>query len=189
MDVFYAIDAFLKALPPHAAPEAQGAAENAVVKAGIIPFIRRPATSIYVMRPRGVHPELGSPPFQLAKGTRMTQVMCEWVDMEKGDIADACAEPLPATALREGIEELGLVLDNIKEWWDMGTHTFASASTGKPKWLRLFAAEMHEPENFLPMEQVAPTTAERRWMRVEEFMRDGRADQRGMVAALEKLAD
>lgn len=168
-------------LAAHPVADVPGA--ERVVKAGILPFVRAEGR-FAVMKPVAKRPELGLPPFQIAKGTRMRREAGGWVDMREGEQADALSEPLAATALREGIEELGLVLPAITALTDLGTVGFASASTGKSKLMRLFAAEAAGREAIAG--EAAPTTAERAWLTAEEFRAQGRADHR---AALERARD
>ena len=92
-------------------------------------------------------------------------------------------ESLAATALREGIEELGLKLKNIKELFDLGPYGFSSATTGKSKEMWLFAAEMAQ-DDF--SDEVAETTADRTWLTMPEFNVAGREDHRYILRDIEK---
>ena len=91
-------------------------------------------------------------------------------------------ESLAETALREGIEELGLRLKNIKQLLDVGPYRFSSATTGKSKEMWLFAAEMASGDFSA---DVAPTTAERVWLSLEEFDIAGREDHRYILRDIE----
>ncbi len=167
--------------------------ETSIHKAGIIPVL--PAATIenwqlYVMCPRAERPELGPPPFQLCKGTRMTWENGYWRDLTPEEVAGEDAEPLAATALREGIEEIGLKLTNITSLADMGVHAFTSASTAKTKWLQLFVAYVADEADFLPDTEIMPTTDKRGWMRFGDFLRYGRVDHIVCVeSVLERLQD
>lgn len=166
-----AMDAWLmeNAITPLPAPMRE---EN-VTKAGLLPFIRRTQTEqwkLLLMRPRADKPALGPPLLQLCKGTRMQRFHGTWQDI-KGDILPADSadpEPLSRTALREGLEELGLPVSGITRLFDAGTHAFTSASSSKPKYLRLFLAEVTEENGLLPAAGIAATTAERAWLSLQE---------------------
>ncbi len=151
------------------------------VKAGLLPFIpagEPEAWSFLVMRPRGKHPELGAPPLQLCKGTRMGLKRSRWRDLETGfKHRDFKAiEPLEVAALREAVEELGIVIERLVRMFDAGDVAFTSAKTGRPKHMRLFAAEIQGKDGLLPAEHVARFTQERRWVTAEEFACEGRED-------------
>lgn len=156
-------------------------------KAGVVPFIRSKPYQFYVMKPRGTVPELGAPPFQLCKGTRQHHVSSlGWRDIKEGaEMADQY-ETLGETALREGIEELGLDIENITRLFDLGDYGFASATTGRGKQMWLFAAEVANKENFLSSEHIAATTEERNWLTVDQFTIVGREDHRYILADIER---
>jgi hypothetical protein len=156
------------------------------IKAGVVPFIATPAGyRYYMMKPAARRRELDLPPFQLGKGTRM---YCPdgqgWRDMrDKG--AETHCETLLQTGLREGIEELGLRLTNICTLYDAGPYRFASASSGKPKHMWLYAAHVHSPDDFLPASQIESSTADRSWLSLNEFMANGRVDQQYILRDIE----
>lgn len=151
-----------------------------------MPFVRdEDGFRFYGMKPRSTAPELGIPPFQVCKGTRMHRVPgVGWCDMRQGMHA-ADMETLIETALREGIEELGLELENIAGIYDMGAFGFSSATTGKPKQMWLFAAEMMDENDFLHDREVALTTEDRRWFTAQEFAAHGREDHRYILKEME----
>lgn len=164
---------------------ADDAAHSPLSKAGILPFLYENGRFTFCfMQPQAKRPELGLPPWQICKGTRM--VMDEqhgiWRDMEKEEGAEVVAhrlqaEELGATALREGQEELGLIPRAIARLFDLGAFDFTSASTGKTKQLWLFGAMVPDADSsLLPMPLVAPTTAARRWYSADEFASLGRGD-------------
>jgi hypothetical protein len=161
--------------------------EGIYTKAGVIPFFKQDGKfSYYFMRPQTKMPELGEPPFQLCKGTRMHHVeKMGWRDVKEPVAPDAKLETLPVTALREGIEELGLKLGNIQQLLDAGPYGFSSATTGKSKTMWLFAAEMKAIEDFLPAREIASSTAERSWMNAAEFNVVGRQDHRYILADID----
>jgi hypothetical protein len=154
-------------------------------KAGIIPYLPGSHKRYYVMKPVASKPDLGLPEFQLCKGTRMYKAASGWADM-RGAIPDhSILEPLAATALREGIEELGLVLSNIVGLKSLGEYSFQSATSSKPKTMFLFAAGMKNEYDFLASSAVAATTAERAWLTLEEFKKLGRPDHYHVLSQIE----
>jgi hypothetical protein len=164
----------------------QGAAGDAYRKAGVIPYIRDDGLLFYVMKPRATRPDLGVPLFQLCKGTRMHHVPgVGWRDLRDSELG-AHKETLAETALREGIEELGLKLENIKQLLDMGPYSFASATTGREKQMWLFAAEMKDTEDFLPDSQIATTTSARQWLDTAQFEVVGRGDHHYILRDIEQ---
>lgn len=135
-----------------------------ITKAAILPVARDATTGkwrVYLMRPRGEKPELGAPPLQMAKGTRMWLGPHGWVDMRSEVPADALLEPLSETALREGEEELGLVKANVVLLKDCGIQIFRSATTGEEKPLAMFTCTL---KNLDLWDKPAETTAESRWV-------------------------
>jgi len=154
------------------------------LKIGLLPFIRRAGLSYYVMKPKASHEELASPEFQICKGTRMRCDGGVWRDMKEGEALqpDTKIEALIETALREGREELGINLSNIICLFEIGAYNFTSASTGCSKQMWMFAAEVIDASDFLPAEEVAETTAQRGWVRAEEFASIGRFDHKPILA-------
>ncbi len=158
------------------------APEGLLNKAGLLPFVRagvdRRNWRFLTMRPRGEHPELGPPPLQICKGTRMGKTGGKWRDLPKSaDVSHYSEiESLPCTAMREGIEELGVMLEAMHPLYDAGPVTFTSAKSGDAKYMHLLLAEMQDEQALLPMEQVDATTAERRWVDLSGFAQVGRAD-------------
>jgi hypothetical protein len=153
-----------------------------VTKIGILPFLAAPDWRVMLMKPHAEAKHLGEPAFQIAKGTRRIHINDGWCDMREEDLhyADECFwEPLLATALREGEEEIGLKAGNIRKVYDMGGFTFISASRKVVKPLHMFAAELDNPHDFLPFEA---TTSEAKWMTLEEFTPIGRPDHVTIVA-------
>lgn len=146
--------------------------ERIVLKAGIVPFLRNPLR-FYLMKPVAQHTGLPPPKFQICKGTRMMKVGGIWQDIASPPATTVEMESLEETALREGIEELGLVPGNILKLFDLGAYAFASTKSGHEKQMYLFAAEMAS-EDF--SNDVAATTAARVWLELEEFAIVGRDD-------------
>ncbi len=156
-------------------------------KAGVLPFVREGGFSYFFMKPVSTSPDLGEPPFQICKGTRQYQMPDgTWQDIRDGIGQHAdMKETLAATALREGIEELGLKLDNIHQLMDMGAFNFSSATTGKTKYMWLFAAEIRQPDNFLSAAETTPSTQERKWLNCADFGVVGRKDHLYILKAIE----
>lgn len=154
-------------------------------KAGIIPFLPNPLR-YQVMVPVASKPDLGLPDFQLCKGTRMMKKDGRWVDM-RGDVPDDVRrEPLAHTALREGIEELGIILDNIKRSFPLGEFRFISATSRTEVTLWLMAAEMKDEHEMLSDAHVAKYTTARAWQSLQEFARLGRVDHAHILGLVEE---
>lgn len=162
------IQAFLQINPPKKGFLAS--ADDIIYhKAGIIPFRDIGGVRHYVvMKPVAKRLDLGEPEFQLCKGTRMYFEDGTWQDMKKPVLHEQM-EPLVETALREGIEELGIILDNIDSIIDVGPYTFTSATTGKEKTSWMFAASIKDTEAFLPLADIAGTTSERNTVTLLDF--------------------
>ena len=167
-------------------PESAG--DEAITKAGVVPYICDDGEFYYyVMCPRAQRPELGDPLFQFGKGTRMYHSEVGWRDMRHmASENPANKENLALTALREGIEELGLRLENIVGLQDMGNYDFTSASTGASKPLRIFAAEVASMDDFLHEREIAETTSRREWLTLEEFKTQGRPDYYPILERIEQ---
>jgi len=177
MDVHARIQTFLQQRSVVALPYSAPLPDGHYTKAGVIPFIRADPTLYYMMKPVAKRPGLGAPDFQIGKGTRMEFVGGEWVDMREAGVIGDERETLVMSALREGIEELGLKLDTIKTLYDAGPYQFASSNTGAPKYMWLFAAEMTS-RDMLADAEIEPSTAERGWLTLADFMIAGREDHR-----------
>lgn len=167
------IQAFLQDFASTDAPE--------IRKAGIVPFLRDPLR-YYVMTPVAAKPDLGLPEFQLCKGTRMYYADGVWRDM-KGEVPKGVLlEDLAATALREGIEELGVKLSNIIQLLPLGEYHFTSATSRIDVTLWMLAAEVKNANDFsLPH----PSTAACAWMTLSEFQKQGRPDHAHILGLVE----
>jgi hypothetical protein len=173
----------------HPAPliDCKGADTAVCNKAGILPFLPDASIEnwrILVMKPVSTHPERGPPQFQLCKGTRMGMTRFGWRDIQTGPQGGAETESLAETALREGVEELGLSLQGICALYDAGPFGFTSVSTGKKKEMWMFAAEIEDENMLLPVREVAATTAVRKWMTVSDFHHMGREDHCAILRQL-----
>jgi 8-oxo-dGTP pyrophosphatase MutT (NUDIX family) len=186
-DIHALIHQFLQeqAVIPLIPPEGADVSDNSISelhhqKAGMLPFIREEGEFyFYLMKPTAARPGMAPPKWQLCKGTRMykSNASGKWKDMRPGEHPDnAEIEMLAATALREGHEELGLLPQSISKLFDVGTYRFSSAQTGQDKHMWMFAAEVPERDVFLPASHVAATTADRRWLSIDEFKVVGRDD-------------
>lgn len=165
----------------------QSDSEALILKAGLLPYIKKQGQYFYYfMKPQAKNPALPAPPFQICKGTRMHySTSAGWQDMEYHHNYKDVIETLPQTALREAIEELGLKLQNIKTLIALGDYGFVSASTGNDKRMWLLAAEMVRADDFLPIAEIAPSTAECAWLSAAEFGVVGRIDHRYILADIE----
>lgn len=157
-------------------------------KAGVVPFVRGGgAIRYYFMKPVAKNPDKARPDFQICKGTRMgLHAARGWIDLKDNKEHAGEREPLIVTALREGIEELGLKLDAVGAVFDVGPYRFSSERTGNSKRMWLFALEMASMEEVLPMAEVDSGTAERGWMTLAEFAIVGRADHRYIMRDIER---
>lgn len=156
-------------------------------KAGILPFLASPATENWrflLMQPVAMHPERGPPRFQMAKGTRMQKQNGVWHDIYLAAKVAGELEPLGATALREGIEELGLDITRIARLFDAGAVSFTSAKTRQQKWMWLFAAQMQGADCLLPDAHVASTTGQRLWLDLPSVRRHARPDHVSIITAM-----
>jgi hypothetical protein len=154
-------------------------------KAGILPVIGQ---EVMLMKPVAEHKHLKPPAWQIAKGTRMVQINGSWRDMRKSETLPAHAqlEPLVCTALREGIEEIGLKLENIQSLEDIGVRAFRSVSTGKEKHMQLFVCHIRQRGDFLDALSIAPTTAEIGWFPLNHLPDDIRSDNVGILQSIAK---
>jgi hypothetical protein len=167
---------------------ASSAAQERFNKAGVIPFMAGTPRRYLVMKPVAKHAHLPPPAFQLCKGTRMERLGNTWLDIRdlpKGGEP----ETLAATALREGIEELGLSLPHIRALYDLGPYDFSSATSADKRSMWLFAAELPDESALLPERDMAETTAARAWMTLEAFGQKGRDDHRAILAAIAAQLD
>jgi hypothetical protein len=159
-----------------------------ISKAGIIPFIAS-TQQIMLMKPVAEHKHLSPPSWQIAKGTRMVQINGTWRDMRKNESLPAHAqlEPLVCTALREGIEEVGLKLENIKSMIDVGVHSFRSVISGTEKQLQLFLCQIRNPDDFLAKSSIATTTADTGWFSLNNLPEDMRSDNVNIIQSITPL--
>ena len=181
-DVHAKIHDFLQGHSANALPGNPATLPDAAYnKAGVVPFIRGEEWRFLLMKPVAKHAHLKPPAFQLCKGTRMQKLAQGWKDVRDGMTVSGELETLPTTALREGIEELGLRLDAIQRLFDLGPYAFASAISADTKHMWLFAAEMTDEDALLHEREIALTTHARSWMTLEEFNREGRDDHRAIL--------
>jgi ADP-ribose pyrophosphatase YjhB (NUDIX family) len=187
-DIHALIRAFLQQQNVVSLVELSPLVPDSYTKAGLVPFLNADGLSYYFMKPKSSMPERGEPPFQLCKGTRQHfQKGKGWRDIKESlvvrNILDK--ETLAETAIREGVEELGLELPNIVRLFDLGGFEFSSTTTGKKKYMWLFAAEIKDRECFMSAAQIADTTEARKWLPAEEFAVAGREDHRYIVEEME----
>lgn len=183
-----AIASFLQEKPPVSLiGDPDGFSPDSYNKAGVVPFIRHEGGHrFYVMKPHFTMPQLGAPPFQICKGTRMHYVIgAGWRDVKPDTLMEPKHESLVQTALREGIEELGLKLSNVSSLYDLGPYEFSSATTGRPKRMWLFAAKVVDSNDMLPDSSVEHSTSERQWLSAGEFLVVGRGDHSYILEDME----
>jgi 8-oxo-dGTP pyrophosphatase MutT (NUDIX family) len=153
-------------------------------KAGLVPFLTAPLR-YYVMTPVASKPDLGLPDYQLCKGTRMYKCAAGWKDMRGLVPENAELEPLSYTALREGVEELGLAFENIRKLFVLGEYRFTSATNRKDVDLWMLAAEVKNAFDFLPLEKTHGTQ-HRAWLTLAEFKKQGRPDHAHILEQVEE---
>jgi len=127
---------------------------------------------------------LGMPPWQIIKGTRMINLKGGKLkdyhpndkDYKKGDL-----EPLLVTALREGIEESGLKLENIDSVEPAGLYYFRSASTKEKKSMILYTVTIKDKFHFDWPTPEHPDTAHMQWFSVSHLPEDIRADAKKII--------
>lgn len=156
-------------------------------KAGIVPY-HAESHAVLLMKPVARHKHLTPPGWQVAKGTRMVRKKNQWQDVTKSLVRDpeSQIEPLACTALREGIEEVGLKLENIEDLKDLGAHTFYSSSTGKQKQMALFLCMVRNRNDFLEHGKIAASTAETGWFLLSQLPSDMRQDNLALMEAVWK---
>ncbi len=150
---------------------------RAVTRAGVLPFYVPPhgPCEFLFMTPRPKN-GLAPPKDQIAKGGRQVKINGVWRDMEDRSI-DASTlemEPVAATAMREGREEIGLLPENVTRLYDIGPVEFISEKKKIPTKMYLFAAQVKTKENFERVEGA-------RWMTLDAFLKEGREDHRKIV--------
>lgn len=161
-----------------------------VNKAGVVPFLRGSDGKwrFYVMKPADSEGYDTPSKFQICKGTREICIGGIWSDYypKAGrQVKGAELEPLPVTALREGIEEIGLRPSNIAAFYEWGRAEFKSERAKLPKTLWLYLAEIRDDAAFdLPDAEHANTGA-RQWVRLPEDNELVRSDH---LAILQELS-
>lgn len=163
----------------------------AATKAGVLPFITEEKARLYLlMRPLARKPEAGPPPFQIAKGSRLAYVGGRWEDSKNDNTIlnhPEARENIHVTALREGVEELGLNLAKARRMYLGMEFPFTSASTGITKQVWVNAIEMEGRDCLLSMDLA--DTAEVRWMSLPEIEHSCRVDHAPIVKAIDKALE
>lgn len=171
-----------------------------VVKAGVLPFHRDEAGRIhfYLMKPKAKEgQDYDTPPqFQICKGTREYQYKGEggvwqWEEckprnrkMKEGDKP----EPLFVTAIREGIEEIGLQPDSIQRSFEWGRATYQGQKVERTHTLWLYVVEVAPDTPFLgPVKGLADTGKQEwfMWPPEENKAHEVRADY---ITLLDEIA-
>ena len=161
-------------------------------KAGIVPLYGDVDMHMLLIKPWAKKKHLGPPPWQLIKGTRMIHRAGDWEDYDKGDSVGKKdeLEPLLCTALREGMEEAGLILENIGGIGSFGEHCYKSLSSGKEKKMHLYALLINEKKGFHWPDEEHPVTESMKWFDINKLPDNTREDAREMVGVLkDKLAE
>lgn len=177
-DLHARIQTFLQQLRvQELSPSAGWDGEGGGTRGCLLPFLAQTGhlRRYYLMKPQARHKHLEPPLFQLCKGKRMTKRVGGWKDAEEGD-EGMHLESLPATALREGIEELGLRLDAIESLHAAGGYMFDSVSGKERRRLWLMAALMRPQAEFDEPDADAADTESCTWLTLDEFAACGRKD-------------
>lgn len=187
MDVDKDIAACMDWLNAHHADLAAVESPILLNKSGLVPY-HTETGEVLLMKPVAKHKDLNPPGWQIAKGTRMMQHGNHWHDMKKpsADFDAEKAEPLACTALREGIEEAGLKLQNVKSLKDCGTQTFYSASSGNQKQMAVFLCYVKNKNDFHGAHKIAATTAETAWFPLNSLPSDVRQDNIAILELIRK---
>lgn len=158
-------------------------ASPGINKAGILPIYKQ---KVLLIKPKEKKKHLGAVPWQLIKGTRMFQSKDKWQDYD--DLSRPpeakTLEPLLCTALREGIEEAGLILKNIAFVGLLGDHAYQSTTTGKEKIMQLFAVGIEDKKAFHWPDKKHPVTDVMEWFDAGNLPSDTREDA---VAVIQQL--
>jgi hypothetical protein len=157
------------------------------LKAGIVPYIVSGLNIEYLMmKPVSKRSSLAPPSLQICKGTRMyLHRGSGWRDMRPGDEMVEGKESLFETALREGVEEVGLMPEAVRSVQDVGPYKFVSERTSRNKYMWLFTVRLDTPLALLPDAEVAATTAQRSWVGLDEFEAVGRHDHGAILQDIE----
>lgn len=180
-DVHARIHTFLQQQTVHNLHAGEAQPDAFYNKAGVIPYTGSPRRFL-LMKPKPKHAHLPPPDFQLCKGTRMQNLSGTWKDLGDNEPHRGIPETLAATALREGIEELGLSLHGISALYNIGPYAFASSKSTQPRHMWLFAAHLTDESALLPEAEIADTTDIRQWLTLAEFQQCGRDDHRAILA-------
>lgn len=131
--------------------------ENSFMKAGVLPFCDISDRREYMfMKPASRHGD--DPGIQIAKGSRLYKLGDNWEDSkERPELTrnvHAIPENILITALREGYEELGLNLQNIKWILSGSIQPYRVKGIGEGRRMFLVPIEVKNKEDFhLPVEE------------------------------------
>jgi 8-oxo-dGTP pyrophosphatase MutT (NUDIX family) len=129
-------------------------------KSGVIPFYKDDAGVIRMLFMVPSDPYYGGPRLQIAKG-----------GIDEGETAKE-------SAVREGIEELGLRLNNVLAV-ERGTPVVGlKRADGEHYTMEVFVALIHNPDAF---DQPHYETGRTEWLTIQEFRKQGRRAQLALV--------
>jgi 8-oxo-dGTP pyrophosphatase MutT (NUDIX family) len=185
------IQDYLEKVYPNASKESISP-ETPVHQVAFLPFcyvqsLRPPSVDdfrFFVLKPINRKPELGDPGFQICKGSRMAKLpgLSDYEDTDLANLPDGAElEPIMETGLREAIEELGMVLDNLKSVYHIGEVPLLSATTGQLSKVYLYAAEVKNPLDFEMPDPLKSQVADRMWVTLEEMQEIGRKDHTQVI--------
>jgi 8-oxo-dGTP pyrophosphatase MutT (NUDIX family) len=150
-------------------------ADLLIDKVGMLPVVLEQGEfKVRLAKPLAKKPELGAPEFQLPKGTRQffDATANIWRDIGRGHDPQSWEnvqlEPLPQAALREAVEEVGMVPENIQQVWDLGVITVKSASSGGDKRVHMFVAEVKDKNNFTAPDAAHAAAENVDWFRPDD---------------------
>lgn len=145
-----------------------------IFKCGVLPWrIKDGRLEYYLFKPKAKMPEKGEPGYQIGKGTReiYNPETKEWEDYSSPNqleaYGEAQLEPMEVTALREGIEELGLRPKEIESAGNWGQAAFSSATTGELRTMWLYPLKMCEGCEFDEPHEEHAATVDRQWLDIQ----------------------
>lgn len=143
-----------------------------IMKCGVLPYrLVESRLQYYLFEPGRSKPELGPPGFQIPKGTREIFDGKEWVDYQNPnqlkEFGEDKIEDLKVTALREGIEEIGLPVDAIERGGEWGQAAFQSATTGGLRTMWLYPIQMKADTMFTIPNKIHANTIARDWFDIQ----------------------
>lgn len=167
-----------------------------IFKCGVV--VMQPTESgnnqYYMMLPKAKI-EGENPGFQIAKGTReiYDNKAKEWINYyapnQLAELGEHNLEPLLVTAIREGIEEIGLRPETIEAIGEWGQGAFTSATTGALKTMWLYVLQLEMNAAFDEPDATYADTIARQWFRLDNAAECGkiRADHLRILQSIDNV--